>query len=148
MPDSASQPPCLVIRPCLNWPWPVRWALLLAYLGLVTWLSLAPASAFAAVPMLFRNKDKVVHFLFYGGLVSLGRWTLAAHWTVKPHTGLVVVGAIGYGALMEVLQGVIVSYGRSFEFGDIVANSLGALCFWWLSRFLFVAVSPEPRAKP
>jgi hypothetical protein len=45
-----------------------------------------------------------------------------------------LLAAIAYGGLIELLQSLIVSYGRSFEVLDLLANTLGALCFWWLTN--------------
>ncbi len=104
---------------------------------------MAPATTFEHFPIRFRYADKVLHFLIYGGFVALARWTLAAYWTLHLSFWPVVVGAIVYGGLMELLQSFIVSYGRSFEFLDLLANTLGALCFWFLTRFLFPPPPPS-----
>ena len=138
-------PPLPLVRPWLDWPWQLRWGILLAYAGIVTWLSLAPAATFARFPLFISHQDKVIHFLLYGFLVLLARWATTSHWTVRPAFLVVVVGAIAYGSLMEFVQGRLVNYHRSLEFGDILANSLGALCFWWLSRLMFVS---PPRSFP
>jgi hypothetical protein len=130
------------VRRWLDWPWQVRWGMLLAYAGLVAWVSLAPAETFARFPTIFPHQDKAVHFL-YGVMVSRARWAMAGHWTLRPAFLVVVAGAITYGSLMEVLQGMMVNYHRSFEFGDLSANSLGSVCFWWLFRWMFVP-SPAP----
>lgn len=137
-----AHPPASAVRPWLDWRWQIRWGLLLAYTGLLTLVSLAPAEKFPVIPVLLPQQDKAIHFLLYGTLVWLARWAMAAHWMVRPAFLVVVAGAIAYGSLMEVLQGVLVNYHRHFEFGDIVANSLGALCFWWISRWIFVPLPP------
>jgi VanZ family protein len=120
-----------------------------AYAGFVTWVSLSPAETFADVPAILLRYDKVVHFVLYGMLASLLRWAMAAHWAVRPAFLVVVVGASAYGSFMEILQGALVRYHRSFELGDIVANTLGALCFWWVSRWMFVhPPAPTPSDAP
>ncbi len=119
--------------------------MLFAYAGLVAWVSLAPAETFDGIPTVFPQQDKAAHFLLYGVMVLLARWAMSAHWTLRPAFLVVVAGAIAYGSLMEVLQGVMVNYHRNFEFGDIVVNSLGAVCFWWSSRWLFL---PPPAPNP
>lgn len=139
-------PPPPVHR-CLDWPWQVRWAMLVTYAGIVTWLSLAPAETFRGLPPFLLAQSKALHFLLYGVLVSLARWAMAAHWTVRPAFLVVVAGASAYGALMEMLQGALVRYHRTFEFSDIIANSLGALCFWWVSRWMFIR-TPSPKVRP
>jgi VanZ family protein len=117
----------------LNLSAAARWVILALYVAFVTTLSLAPARTFEAFPIVFPYEDKLIHFFLYGVLVLLGRWTLSAHWRLHPPVWAVVLGAVLYGALMEVMQSILASYGRSFELLDIVANSLGALAFWWLS---------------
>ncbi len=133
------------VRRWLDWPWRLRWVVLVAYAGFVAWVSLSPPETFAAVPGILLRYSKAAHFLLYGVLVLLARWAMAAHWAVRPAFLVVVLGASAYGSLMEVLQGALVRYHRSFEFGDIVANTLGALCFWWISRWIFL---PPPAPPP
>ena len=115
-------------------PW--RWLVLLAYLGFLTWASLAPATTIARFPLSFPYADKLFHFLIYGGLVAVARWTFATSRLTQLSTfnPQLLIAAIAYGALMEFLQSFIVSYGRSFEILDLVANTLGALCAWFLTR--------------
>jgi len=120
---------------------------LAAYAGFVTWVSLSPPETFAGIPAVFLRYSKAAHFLLYGVMVSLARWAMAAHWAVRPAFLVVVVGASAYGSLMEVLQGALARYHRSFEFGDIVANTLGALCFWWISRWMFLPPPPGDARK-
>ena len=134
-------PQLTTVRRWFNWPWPLRWVMFTSYVVAVTWLSLAPANTFQNLPTLFPHADKVLHFFLYGVMVALGRWTISSHWVLRPN--LPWLAAIAYGILMEAMQGVLVSYHRSFELGDIVANSFGELCFWWLSRWILHPV-PEP----
>ncbi|MCX6924598.1 MAG: hypothetical protein NT154_15490 [Verrucomicrobia bacterium] len=101
--------PRATVRRWLDWPWQLRWVVLVAYAGFVTWASLSPAETFAGIPAMFLRYSKAVHFLLYGGMVSLARWAMAAHWAVRPAFLVVVVGASDYGSLMEVLQGALVS---------------------------------------
>lgn len=66
------------------------------------------------------GNDKVAHVVIYAllsGWFSLLAGRSELLWRVLP-------GLIAYGALIEVLQG-LTDY-RSAEFGDVIANSLGA----------------------
>ncbi len=112
----------------------LRLAVLILYMGFLTWASLAPARVFEGVYHLlpFPHFDKLIHFLLYGGLVAIARWTASARWNIRPGYGIILAAAIGYGVLIEILQGMLVAYHRSFEYGDILANSLGAIYFWVL----------------
>jgi hypothetical protein len=80
--------------------------------------------------------DKAIHFICFGGLVLLGRFAFPdpRHLTVAGW--LVPVLALAYGAAIEVTQGRLVQYHRSFEWSDIAANGLGAVSFWYLSVWL------------
>lgn len=118
----------------LFWFRPWRWLALFGYLGFLTWASLAPAGTFARLPFSLSHADKVFHFFIYGGLVAVARWALIPSFGLRIRFWPVLVGAIAYGALMEVLQMRLVSYGRSFELLDVLANAAGALCFWFLFR--------------
>jgi hypothetical protein len=111
----------------------------LAYVGVVTGLSLAPASTFSNIPAVFMvpGFDKVVHFLMYGFMVLLVRWALAERERFKFAPWAVIGGASAYGLAMEVAQGLLVQYQRSFEWSDAAANAAGAAVFWWLTAFLF-----------
>ncbi len=74
--------------------------------------------------------DKLVHFLFYFGLVVLGAKAFKEIFksVLKPskNLGYIVIFAIVYGVIIELLQ-----YGftenRQGDVLDVLANSLGAL---------------------
>ena len=90
--------------------------------------------------------DKVAHFFMYGGLVLLLRWALAGHWHFRMVSWIVIAGAAGYGLAMEIAQSLLVPYERSFQFGDLVANTVGAVFFWWGGALMFVARNQMPLA--
>jgi VanZ family protein len=100
---------------------------------------LAPASTFSNVPTVFLvpGVDKVVHFLMYGFMVLLVRWALAERGRFKFAPWAVIGGASAYGLTMEIAQGLLVQYQRSFEWSDAAANAAGAAVFWWFTAFLF-----------
>ncbi|OHB32271.1 MAG: hypothetical protein A2X84_08870 [Desulfuromonadaceae bacterium GWC2_58_13] len=103
----------------------------------ILWLSLTSS------PPVFDDAllgwDKAQHALAYGVLAlvagrffSLGKLTSSQAW------GLAVVYAMGYGGLLEVLQAVA-GTGRMGEWGDLVADAVGALSvgsigFWLRTR--------------
>lgn len=81
-------------------------------------LSLLPGSDLPSQNL----NDKLNHFIAYGVLsflAILGRHKVAFVW--------VILGAIGYGVALEVLQGVM-PYGRSASTLDALANTGGVLC--------------------
>lgn len=88
------------------------------------------------------HADKLVHIGMFGLLCLL--WCLAiTKLDVTPgrrrlYFLLILAGCIVYGTAMEFVQKYWVS-NRSFELGDIAADSVGAVCgymaaHWWLGR--------------
>ena len=69
--------------------------------------------------------DKWVHFVLFGGFSFLWLCAFPAR-TLSRYLTILLCG-IALGALIEVLQGVFVSLGRSCELMDAVADSIGAL---------------------
>lgn len=96
-----------------------------AMLALVAFVSLMPSPDIG-------GNDKVMHYLTYF-LLSAGFSTLVRH-----HRSLIAVaiGLIGYGILLELLQGMT-GY-RYLEVYDMLANSVGVACG------LLVRLSPLP----
>lgn len=95
----------------------IRKVLFYAALAAVAVLSLAPAATLPDPGV----SDKLSHVVAYGVLCLLG---LAAY-PGGPARAWVVIGLLGYGALMEGLQAF--SPGRNMEGADILANGAGVL---------------------
>lgn len=114
----------------------VRLLAMLVAVAMVTWLSLAPARTFARAPAVLVHLDWGGHFLGYGLLVALGRWALVPHWSFRMTFFPLVLGAAAYGLAMELAQSLLGGQGRVCDLGDVIANSLGALCFWLLTGWL------------
>ena len=124
--NRSSRPVDRICRP--GW----RWGLWIAYILLVTWLSMAPREVFENVPSHFAHADKIAHFLIYGLFVLAAPWSIngsGGRW--RKHGLWVLFAALLYGALMEVGQLLLVTSGRSFEVWDMFANGFGAFVFWW-----------------
>ncbi len=102
----------------------LRITLSLIYLGCIALLSLLPPSDFSQIP-LFPGADKIVHTCMYLGLACLACWSMHAEvkhaWYI-----FVILFSIGWGVVMEIFQ-FMMHQGRSFEFNDIIGNSVGAL---------------------
>lgn len=73
--------------------------------------------------------DKAMHFVGYAGLAFLARYGSAKH----PSWQL-VIGCILFSIIIELLQLIVPN--RSFEWMDILANSLGVLSGLLLAVFL------------
>lgn len=113
-------------------------------IGIVAYLSLWPDPLGASHISLFPGSDKVVHFLMYFVCTSVFFFDYAKH-RLPHHTKLNVVlalttAAIALGLLMEVGQ-LALQLGRTFDYNDIIANSLGALAalaaFKWIGEHSF-----------
>ena len=107
-------------------------ALLLWTLAL-TFLSLSPH---VNAPAGMQFSDKFNHFVAYAVLTLLLIWTLSV-W--RSHSGRLLTVAwltcTAFGALLEGLQWAM-GVGRQWEFGDLLANTLGALAACVLFRHI------------
>lgn len=101
-------------------PSPILLALWLLVLAVVVVGSLLPGAIAARIPLAAAHlSDKDVHFLGYSALAFLSLFAF-------PHclTGLVcAAAAVPLGAALEFAQRLVP--GRSFEVGDMIANTLG-----------------------
>lgn len=102
----------------------VRLWLTVSYLAILVLLSTMPASAVPGL-QLFPGFDKLVHIGMYFGLTLLACWTLHAE-EHRRRILMVVLGAVLWGMLMEMAQGAMHA-GRTFEWKDVVSNSVGAM---------------------
>lgn len=114
-----------------RWQWLVLllWALILAVLSLVPSSRLPKINSWSDLI----TTDKFAHALVYAIFTVLLYQVLKTKGK-KPKVLAVVIAAL-YGAFMEFLQHISAS-GRTYEFADIVANTIGALlaialCSWW-----------------
>lgn len=102
----------------------LRITLSLVYLSIIAFLSLLPPNDFPEIP-LFPGADKIVHTCMYLGLAWLACWSMHAEirhvWYY-----LIIIFSIGWGAIMEFFQ-LLMHVGRSFDFNDIIGNSIGTL---------------------
>jgi VanZ family protein len=102
----------------------IRAAVSLIYLIIITFLSLMPADDVPEI-VFFNGIDKLVHFCMYLGLTWLICWSLHSD-KKKSDSYIVIILTICLGAVLELFQ-LVMHYGRSFEWLDILANSIGAI---------------------
>lgn len=75
----------------------------------------------------FPNADKVVHFCFYFGFITLWyRYLLLKNSYFLKNRYVLVAIAIVFGILIEIAQKIFTN-SRQGDFWDVIANSLGAL---------------------
>ena len=113
-------------------PWMRRlgaW-LFLPALAVVAWGELTPHPPKLADQIF--GWDKAEHFTAYFGLALLA----SLGWGLRRSLLLVLLGVIAVGGVLELLQAVT---GRDAEWGDMLANTLGALCGGGLA-VLYLAV--------
>ncbi len=94
------------------------WTILITYLSLVT---IGKIGSSIKIP----HKDKMVHFVFYFLFFTLWYKALYKNWNAKKALILLFISIL-YGVIMEFLQAVI-SYNRTADVIDAIANSLGAI---------------------
>jgi VanZ family protein len=99
-------------------PWARRAGacLFLPALAVVAWGELTPHPPALPGPWVW---DKADHFTAYFGLMTLA----ALGWGLRRSLGLVYLAVIALGGGLEILQGF---FGRDPEWGDFLANSIGA----------------------
>lgn len=118
-----------------------RRTVLLSWLITIIWLSLDPSPPVPEHGIL--SWDKFLHAFAYGSLTLFGGWALSGHSSLRISTWCkVACGAILLGIIMELLQ-MTFTVTRIAEFGDILANSIGAgivllciFCFKKCSRYV------------
>ena len=92
---------------------------------IVTYLSLASIDSQLGNEIHIKNKDKIVHFVFYFLFVFL--WSFYANFKkiIPNPSSKILLIAIVYGIMMEIFQEVFTT-DRTADVFDVVANSLGA----------------------
>ena len=119
------------------------------YAALVALASLLPGNRLPTIPDWSRlfSPDKVAHF----GVYAIFALLLSVCFSERGKTRTTVIAfsvAAGFGALMEILQGIS-GTGRQADVVDMVANALGALlgiAIWLLLQQLknWFRDRPEP----
>ena len=108
----------------------------LSWTLIVTYLSLATIDSQLGNEIHIKNKDKIVHFVFYFLFVFL--WSFYANFkkiTPNPFKKIILI-AIFYGIMMEIFQGVFTT-DRTADIFDVVANSLGAIAgFFTIKKYV------------
>ena len=91
---------------------------------LITVASLVSSSAIPKVNLLWN--DKIVHFLFYFFFVVFWSFALHKNFYLKKYSFIIVVFAIVYGIIIEILQELLTTT-REPDLYDVFANALGAI---------------------
>lgn len=88
--------------------------------------------------------DKWAHFLAFATMSFL--WLCVPKQVKARHYVLVVIRGFLFGWIIELLQISPLTYGRSFEVNDIIADGIGAIIgafIFFLFRKLFIQPSPS-----
>ena len=112
----------------------LRLGVLLLYMGILLWLSLA--SRLPQIPVKGLSWDKLHHAGAYFVLTLLSCWALApwAAGKIRVRAGALIF-AILFGGAMELAQGVFI-HTRSSSLFDMMANMIGAAAAFLLCPFL------------
>lgn len=116
----------------LDWPGYARRTAAAAFLALLTWALVVPASAFEDVVHLFPHQDKLAHGGMFLALALLMRWALPEKWGYDRRRMAVLAVLTLYAASMEVLQSLGTASGRTFEWLDMACNQAGLFAGWAL----------------
>lgn len=100
---------------------PLAWGLTVGLIGVISGLTLMPASQAAGPP----TPDKLYHFIAFAALAM----PLCAAYPRR--IWWVVAGAIVFGGMIEVIQPMV---GRGAEWLDLLADALGAVAGAWVAR--------------
>jgi VanZ family protein len=90
---------------------------------IVTILSTLPGPYFPKINIL--NLDKAVHMFMYFTFVSILLWSMYFNSIKKAALKAFLMATI-YSIIMEIIQGTV-CIRRSFDWYDIIANTIGAL---------------------
>ncbi len=103
---------------------PVRFLLVILYVGCIAVLSLLPPQDFPKIPM-FPGIDKLVHIIMYFIFSLLSCWSVKAEFNYT-WLWLIIPVTMGWGVFMEFMQ-FRMHLGRSFDPNDILANCFGVV---------------------
>jgi VanZ family protein len=103
---------------------------------IVTVLSLAKIEGLDT-PINIPNKDKVVHFVFYFLFYMLWFFYFCPKKSNAHLLWIVLLVSVGYGLLMEALQGVV-GTNRTPDLNDVYANTFGAFCALLVSVYFLL----------
>jgi VanZ family protein len=115
--------------------YPIIWALF------ILTLSIGPSPSLPETN--FFEPDKLAHLFVYGVLVYLA---LRANKNVKELTLRIIIVTVTlsvlYGLLMEILQKTFFP-SRFFEWGDVLANTIGSILGWIIFSYFNKEFSKE-----
>ncbi|MCK4535691.1 MAG: VanZ family protein [Desulfuromonadales bacterium] len=122
-----------------------RLLVLLIWCALILWLSLDPSPP--RLPGIF-GWDKLLHALAYGLLALLVARVLVCLCNGQNHGAWWQAWLVAtlFGLLLEVLQ-MTMHNGRTAEWGDLLADALGALVVCVLFRHAWRVNKKKPRRK-
>lgn len=129
----------------LNWPAPARRIVAGAFIVFVNWLLLAPSTTFRDVHVFLAHQDKLAHLGIFGILAGLVRWSIPALWGKGWKRFALVMALLAYGVSSECAQLLLPSLGRSFEWADLLCDSIGiALGLWLCERLTAYSLAIPP----
>jgi len=119
----------------------IGWVVFITMLSLFSFSSMNLDTGSLDIPY----ADKITHFIFYTVFAFTGclsfRERTSGSWGLVKTMRMVLVLAIIYGIIIEVLQYTITT-DRMAEFGDVLANTLGAFAGIGLIQWVFSKKNP------
>jgi VanZ family protein len=106
-----------------------RWLLFTGYTLALGAACLVPAATVSPLTSAVTGLDLAAHFILFGLHAVLFLFALSPTRRAGPILAGAVALTVGYGVLIEIMQPTIGGEGRTFQWADIAANSLGAILF-------------------
>jgi VanZ family protein len=121
-----------------------RWLPLVAYIFLICWLSLTPTPP--QIENDFFGWDKMQHAAAYGVFTLMAGWAFGTFSNdLTRRWRLAVLATVIFGGFMEIVQGLFTTT-RTAEWGDLLADLVGAACTYGLVMILNRWLSPFKRS--
>lgn len=105
------------------------WTMTCIVVAVVAWLTLASKPVGDMQPLLFKGADKIAHALMFAGIATAFMLDLHKHYARRLTatcrvSACLIAAMLGIGS--EMMQHAMHA-GRTFEWGDVAADSIGAL---------------------
>lgn len=120
------------------------WILSILTFIAILWLTLSPKPLGEEPPPMFLGADKIAHGIMFGGFVAM----MLLDWQRKHHWKRVWWSRALVCAVLSSLLGILIEFaqanmglGRSFEFDDMIADTIGAFIiavFWFFYQKLWI----------
>ncbi|MGF7229777.1 VanZ family protein [Arachidicoccus sp.] len=116
----------------------VRFIPFLLWIVLVYILLTLPGKDFGSLEIDIPNLDKIVHMGLFGGVVFWFGFAFFKTGLKKSKKRIILITLLSciYGITMEYVQKYFTHHTRDFSYGDMIADSLGAIIAFFLVEWI------------